>query len=563
MNSEEISNKFKNLIKSFNHNSDKKNNTKFSHKVMEEEPLIEYQEEAVPIVDDPDGPKNTKSTVVSLMILSAFTKIFGFIREIVLARYYGVGNVAEAYKIAQTIPIIILMIVGTGLATGFIPTYNKALAEKGNRSANDFTVNTINIVIILGLLFSIIVNIFPNLFVKIFATGFTGEKLRLAILFTRIAVFGTVFSMINYILQPYLNIKNNFWVPAMVGIPMNLVLIATYPLAKNININILPIGIVISILVQVIWLWPFAVNKGLRYKPLLDTNDDYVKHLLILATPVILGVAVNQINVIVDKNMASRIIDGGVAALDYANRMNGFVQGVFIYSVVAVVYPSISRMFIKKDYKGVESTMTNSMVSMSMIVIPCIVGLMVFAEPIVKFLFLRGEFDERAAQLTSGGMFWYAPGLIGFGLREILARVFYSMNDTKTPTINAAIAVVINIVFNITLSSFIGLNGLAMATSLASILGSLLLMISLRRKGKLKIHYRELLIKLIKITGAAVAMGIVSYAVFVLTSHVVSYKLGLIVSIMAAVVMYAVTVIQLGIPEVDEMIQLVRAKIKR
>ncbi|MFB0917461.1 MAG: murein biosynthesis integral membrane protein MurJ [Clostridiaceae bacterium] len=507
--------------------------------------------------------KSARSAVFYLMILSAFTKLFGFGREILLANYYGVGDVAEAYKIAQTIPIIILMIVGAGISTGFIPTYNKAYAEEGEKKADRFTSNAINIVVILGLIFCIIVNLFPGLFVKIFASGFEGEKLQLSILFTRIAVFGTIFSMISYILQPYLQIKENFWVPAMVGIPMNIIFFLSYPLASKYNLIILPIGIVLSVLVQLIWMWPWAKKEGFKYKPIVDINDKHIQHLLILAAPVILGVAVNQINIVIDKNMASWVIDGGVAALDYANRMNGFVQGIFIYSVVAVVYPKISKMFIAKNIKEVESTVTNSLVTISLVVIPCIVGLMVFSEPIIRFLFYRGEFDDRAALMTSGGMFWYAAGLIGFGYREILSRVFYSMNDTKTPTINAAIAVVINIVLNLILSRIMGLNGLALATSIASIVGSLLLMISLRKRGKIKLKYRDLTIKVVKIVIASVVMGIISFALFLLLTYIINYKISLIFSIFFAVFIYAIQILIAKIPEVDEFINLIKAKSKR
>ena len=519
--------------------------------------------DAADLEEASESAGSARNAVFYLMVLSAFTKVFGFVREILLANYYGVGEVAEAYKIAQAIPMIILMIVGTGLSTGFIPAYNKADAKSGEKSADRFTSNIMNIVVIFALIFCIIVNLFPNLFVKLFASGFEGEKLAITAMFTRVAVFGTVFSMMSYILQPYLNIKENFWVPAMVGIPMNLVFFASYPLAKNINIMILPIGIVVSVLVQVVWMWPFAKKEGFHYKPVVDFKDPSLRHLLLLAAPVILGVAVNQINMIVDKNMASWVIDGGVAALDYASRMNGFVEGIFIYSVIAVVYPRISKMVIAKQYKGVEATMTNSLVTITLVVVPCIIGLMVFSEPIIRLLFFRGEFDERAVAMTAGGMFWYAPGLMGFGIRGVVSRVFYSMDDAKTPTINAAIAVGVNIVLNIILSMVMGLNGLALATSIASILGSILLMISLRKKGNLKFEYKELLIKILKITGASVVMGIVAYAAYILLSYLVDYRIGLILAIGVAVVVYAGIVLLLKIPEVDEAVAMIRAKLKK
>lgn len=505
---------------------------------------------------------SARTAVVALMLLSAFTKIFGFIREILLGRFFGIGEVAEAYKIAQTIPILLLMVVGTGLSTGFIPTYNRVLARKGQQGAHRFMANTMNSAVLLGIVFCLIVAAFPGVFVKLLASGFTGDKLELTMRFTRVAVWGVIFSFVSYILQPYLQINERFWVPAVLGIPMNLVFYLSFPAGKYLDEMFLPLGIVLSVVVQVLWMLPFVRREGFRWQPVVDRKDEDLRHLIYLALPVLLGVAVNQINLIVDRTMASQVMDGGVAALDYANRMNGFVQGIFIYSVMTVVYPRISKLFIQKDYRSVEQLTTNAMVTMSLVVIPCIVGLMVFATEIITLLFKGGAFDDRAVVLTSGAMFFYAPGLMGFAFREILARVFYSMNDTKTPTFNAAIAVAINIALNLILSRLIGINGLALATSTASILGSFFLMLALKRQGNMKIHYRELLGKTLKIGLAALFMGILAKLAYGALETAVGLKLGLILAIILAMVIYSVAILFLRIPEVDELVDLVRSKIK-
>lgn len=506
---------------------------------------------------------SAKTAVASLMLLSAFTKIFGFIREILLGRFYGIGDTAEAYKIAQTIPVMILMIIGTGLATGFIPTYNKTYATKGPKAASRFMSNTINISVIIGVVFCFIVALFPGVFVKLFASGFTGEKLQLTMNFTRIAVWGVIFSFMSYIIQPYLQINENFWVPAMVGIPMNLIFFLSFPAGKYLNESFLPIGIVVSVLVQVLWMIPFVRKQGYHWQPVIDTKDEDLRHLLMLAAPVLLGVAVNQINIIIDRTMASRVLDGGVAALDYATKMNGFVQGIFIYSVMTVVFPRISKLFIQKDHKAVEQLTTNAMVTMSLIVIPCIVGLMVFSTQIITLLFKGGAFDDQAVALTAGAMFFYAPGLIGFAFREILARVFYSMNDTKTPTFNAALAVGANIVLNILLSLVMGINGLALATSISALLGSILLMMALRRRGSLKLHYRELVYKLIRIGIASLVMGLVSWLSFQLLESLIGPKLGVILAIGVAIVVYGTVIIFMKIPEVEELLTMIKQRIRK
>lgn len=507
--------------------------------------------------------KSARSAVILLMALSAFTKVFGFIRDILLGRFFGIGETAEAYKIAQTIPMIILMMVGTGISTGFIPTFNRTQMKKGRDQAHRFLANTTNVTILIGIVFSLIVTLYPGFFVKLFASGFTGSKLELTKQFTRIAVWGVVFSFMSYLLQPYLQIHDNFWVPALVGIPMNLVFYLSYPAAKYLNPLFLPIGIVLSVLVQVLWMLPFARRLGYRWQPVIDFQDRELQHLLALAAPVVLGVAVNQINVVVDKTMASRLLDGGVASLDYASKMNGFVQGIFVYSIIAVIYPKISKLFYQKDLKGVEDMTTNSMVTMALVVIPCVMGLMVLSHQIIYLLFFGGEFDERAVNLTGGAMFYYAPGLIGYAFREIFSRIFYSMSDSRTPMITAAIAVGINVVLNLLLSSFMGINGLALATSISSLISAGLLVIILRWRGEISLQYRSMAGKLLKISFASLVMGATAWFSFHQLEAMAGTKLGVMASILLSAVVYGLLILCLKIPEVDQIVQAVWKKIRR
>ena len=134
--------------------------------------------DAADLEEASESAGSARNAVFYLMVLSAFTKVFGFVREILLANYYGVGEVAEAYKIAQAIPMIILMIVGTGLSTGFIPAYNKADAKSGEKSADRFTSNIMNIVVIFALIFCIIVNLFPSCSLSCSLRGLKGKNWR-------------------------------------------------------------------------------------------------------------------------------------------------------------------------------------------------------------------------------------------------------------------------------------------------------------------------------------------------------------------------------------------------
>jgi len=188
-----------------------------------------------------------------------------------------------------------------------------------------------------------------------------------------------------------------------------------------------------------------------------------------IALPVIIGVSVNQINVLVDRTIASRVAEGGITALNYASRLNGFVQGIFVLSITTALYPMISKMVAESNMEGLKKSVSEAISGINLLVIPATVGSMIFAEPVVMLLFGRGKFDVEAIAMTSAALFFYSLGMLGFGLREVLSRAFYSLQDTKTPAINATIAVVMNIIPNIILSKYMGIGGLALERRLGRI----------------------------------------------------------------------------------------------
>lgn len=501
-----------------------------------------------------------KKNIAIIMIITVFTKLLGFGREIALTYFYGASATSDVYLIAQTIPTTIFALVGTGLATTFIPIYNKVQKEKGDDEAHKFSSNVMNSVVILTAVIIIIVLLFTPQVVRLFAPGFTEETMAMAILYTRISIFGIAFSGMIYILNAYLQLKDNFTIPALISLPMNIVVIFSFYLADKLTDVILAYGLVASVLVQLIFILPSVIKHRFRYKLVLDMKDVYLREMLILAVPIIIGTSVNQLNVLVDKNIASRIAVGGISALNYANRLNVFIQGLFVAPVVTVIYPSISKQVINKDFTGLKKVINESIIYISLLVIPATVGAMVLAKPIIELLFLRGQFDQVAADMTAQALFYYALGMFAFALREVFSRVFYSYKDTKTPTINAIIGVSLNIILNLILSRYLGIGGLALATSTSAAVTSYLLVRSLRKKVE-HFGFRATVVKIAKITFASLIMGVVAYGVFFMLSSRISSNLALVVAILLAGAAYLGLILLLKIDEIKNIIRLLKSKL--
>ena len=241
---------------------------------------------------------------------------------------------------------------------------------------------------------------------------------------------------------------------------------------------------------------------------------------------------------------------GGISALNYASRLNEFVQGIFVLSIITVMYPMISKMVAENNMNGLKKSVSEAISGINILVVPAMVGSMIFAKPVVMLLFGRGKFDAEAITMTSAALFFYSLGMIGVGLREVLSRAFYSMQDTRTPAVNAAIAVVINIILNIILSKFMGIGGLALATSMSAIICMVLLLISLRMKiGPFGI--KEITISFVKILCASLLMGLIAKLSFNALTSNVSQNLSLVLSIGIGAVVYFVLIYFMRIKEVD------------
>ena len=510
--------------------------------------------------------KVAKATI-GLMIATIIAKVLGFGRELVLASSYGASMYSDAYLTAMNIPVVIFTIIGTTLGTVLIPMYFEVNSDLGEKKALNFTNNVFNMVIAICIALAILGFLFTEPLVKVFAMGFEGETFKVAIDFTRITIIGIVFTGLSYVMTAYLQIKNNFTVPGLISVPKNIIIITSIILSVKYNPYIMIWGTLIGIATEFLFQLPFAIKSGYKYQPYINIKDKYIKKMSWLIGPVLIGVAVNQINTMVDRTLASTLAEGSISALNYANKLNGFVMAMFITSVGAVIYPMLSKLSSEDNKEKFTSSVVQSINSIILLVIPISVGAMVLATPIVKLLFQRGEFDARATSMTSIALIMYSIGMVAFGLSDILGKVFYALQDTKTPMINGAIAMVMNIVLNIILVKYLQLAGLALATSISAIICIFLLFGSLKKK--MGYFGQDKIIKTtIKSIISAVVMGVVTYFAYNMLRNLlgigfVKEVISLVVSVAIGAITYGILVILLKVDEVNIITSMIKKKVNK
>lgn len=504
---------------------------------------------------------------LGLMIATIIAKVLGFGRELVLASSYGASMYSDAYITAMNIPTVLFTIIGTTLGTVLIPMYFEVNSDLGEKEALNFINNVFNIVIVICILLAILGFLFTGRLVKVFAMGFEGQTLKIAIDFTKITIIGIVFTGLSYVMTAYLQIKNNFTIPGLISVPKNIIIIVSIILSVKYNPYIMIWGTLIGIATEFLFQLPFSIKKGYKYQPYINIKDKYIKRMAWLIGPVLVGVAVNQINTMIDRTLASTLVEGSISALNYANKLNGFVMVMFITSVVAVIYPMLSRLSSEDNKEKFTSIIVQSINSVILLVIPISVGAMILATPIVKLLFQRGEFDARATSMTAIALIMYSIGMVAFGLRDILGKVFYALQDTKTPMINGAIAMIMNILLNIILVKYLQLAGLALATSISAIVCIFLLFGGLKKKigyfGQDKIMKTT-----IKSIVSAVIMGIVTYLAYNLISKLlgggfIKESISLVVSVGIGSIVYGIFVVVLNVEEINIIIDMIKGKLNK
>ena len=501
---------------------------------------------------------------VGLMIVTILSKIIGFAREQVLSFVYGASMYTDIYFVTMNIPNVIFAAIGAALSTTFIPLYCDINSNLGEKKSLKFTNNILTIVFIICIVIAILGFIFTEPLLKIFAFGFEGERLAIGIKFTRILIFSVVFIGISNVLTAYLQVKNNFTIPGLISFPQNIIVIISILLSAKYGPYVLIWGTLIGISSQVIFQLPFAYKEGYRLKPHIDLKDTYLKKMLVLTGPVLVGVAVNQVNIMVDKNLASLLPEGSISALNFADRLNNFILALFITSIVAVVYPMLSKLSHEDNKEKFGESVVKSSNSIILLVIPVSIGAIVLSKPIVKLLFERGAFDASATLMTASALSMYSIGLVAYGLRDIINKVFYSLQDTKTPMVNGAISMGLNIVLNIIFVKFMGHRGLALATSLSALICTFLLFYSLRKKIG-NFGQKKILTTAIKSLLSAILMGVcVTFTHEFIINHAGVGFMGQVISIfgavLAGVIVYGISVIILKIEEVSMIINLLIKK---
>lgn len=487
------------------------------------------------------GKQSFARTAGMISILTLISKGLGFFREIMIANRFGSGMETDTYFVAMTATVIIIGTIGAAIKTTLVPIFSEVESKHGKKGKLIFLNNVFNIVLVAGFFIVIFGYIFSPLTIRILAKSFEGAQFDLAVKLNRIGLPIAMFLGLTHVFTGLLDSNEIFGPSAISGLPYNFVfLIYLIFFGGSASIETLMMVTVLATSTQFLILLPAVRHMGYRYRFKINLKDRYLRKSMYLVLPVLLGSAVQQINIVIDRTLASGLEQGSISALTYASRINDMVIAVFIMAITTVIFPMLSRAFSDDNMNRVKEILGQGIDVILLITVPATIGLLLLAEPLVYLFFQRGSFVARDTMMTSQALIFYSLGLVGFSLRLMLNRVYYSFQDTKTPMINGAIAVVVNLGFNLVLIGPMGHSGLALATSISATVTTLLLFVSLRNKIG-PIGLRRYLVAFVKTLIASLVMGVFVYLIYYKIGGMLPVsKLVQIITLMASVLIGAI-----------------------
>jgi putative peptidoglycan lipid II flippase len=416
------------------------------------------------------------------------SRIFGFIRDMVVAALFGAGLHTDAFFVAFRIPNLLRRLLGEGsLTVAFVPVFTEYLKTRSKEAALELANVAFTILSVILVVVSILGIVFSPIIVTVMAPGFvhTPAQFELAVFLNRLMFPYIFFISMVALCMGVLNSLRHFAAPALSPVILNLSMIGAALLLRGFfeqPIVALAVGVIIGGVLQLAMQWPVLIKMGapLRFK--CKFSHPGIKQMGRLLIPTLIGSGIYQINIFIGTILASLLPKGSVSYLYYADRLVELPLGVFAIAVGTATLPSFSSQVAKGELENLKQTISFSMRLILFITIPASIALIALREPIISVLFQRGAFGASSTVLTSQALLYYTIGLWAFSLIRVVDSAFFSLQDRKSPLKAAFAALLVNIICSVILMFPLKHGGLALATSIASAANVLMLMFILKKK---------------------------------------------------------------------------------
>ncbi len=434
----------------------------------------------------------------SSVIYSFFTslsRIFGFIRDILIANFLGTGVVADIFFVAFRFPNTFRRIFSEGaLNSAFVPIYTKLITNNSKKESSKFAGSIFLIFFITTSLVVLIIEIFMPFFMAILAPGFKNDHAKFAELVkvSRIIFPFLILISISSICSSILNSYNKFALSAALPIILNITLIIALIIAAYASIDFLIFlswSVIVAGIIQFILLTIVLIRKRIYFSFTTNIYTSYIKRFAKLFSASFLSSGLLQINILIGTIIAS-YESGAISYLYYADRVYQLPLALIGIAIGMALLPTISSKIKSDSFEIINRSIEQTLLYSFLFAVPASFGIFALSEQIIGILFERGEFDEVSTLFTSKALKLYSLGLVAFILMKIYTPIFFAHEKAKPTLYIAIINIIINTVLSIVLFINIGFVGIPIATSVSAWISVILMNYFLEKYDYYKISNR-------------------------------------------------------------------------
>lgn len=430
-------------------------------------------------------------TVMAAFVL---TQLLGLLRTILIYRAFGTSADLDSFNAANRVTEMLFNLMASGaLGSAFIPTFTGLLAREQRSTAWKLASAIANLLFILLILIAGLVFLFAPQVVRhglfVLAPDLSIGQEQTTILLLRWLLPTVIIFGLSGLVMGILNAHQKFWLPAIAPAMYSLGQIAgVYLLPEAWGIQRLAVGALVGSLLHLSIQLPNLLHLNGRYTLTFDLHMAEVREVIRLMGPRVLGVAVVQINFIVNTIIGLSLPEGSVSALTLAFTMMLMPQAAIAQSVAIAAMPTFSAQAALGKIDEMRASLAASLRGVLLLALPAAAGLVVLRTPLIRWLYEDGQFTSRSTEMVTWALFWYGLGLVFHCLLEIVVRAFYALHDTRTPVTVTVAAMSLNVVFSLTFptlferAGWMPHGGLALANSLATLLECMILLFLLRRR---------------------------------------------------------------------------------
>ena len=509
-------------------------------------------------MDSSIGKKVFRGTVV-IVLIGILAKFTSFIAEAVLAAYLGTTYQADAYYMVSSVKDVIYPMLSIGIWQVFLPLYKSHTAKGEIETAYALTNKSLSFFTMISFIVVVLLVLFAPAIIPLVAPGFKGETRALCIRLVRISAPMYIFIIASAVYASILQCHEKFLGSQIREVASHIpTILAAVFFYKRFGIDAMAIALVVAGILRLLIELPF-VNWGYHYKLDFRFKSPEFELMLKRLPSALISAGVVQLNALIDKMMASLLPTGTVSGLNYGHKLMNVFSGLLSSAIATAMYPQMIEMISLNKKDDLAKLIVKIINIFCVMMIPITFACILFRTELVSAVFQRGAFDESSTLLTANVFALYSLGLFFVACSTVMSNIFYGHGDTKTPMYISIANLGINVALNLILIHFWGVNGLALATSLSAFITFFIRVYAAEKYVDL--DNKKMVITVVKVLIASAFACFVPRIIFWI--HPINKYLLLIASAVIGVAMYLMMVKLLKVNEIDDLIGLLKRKLKK